>query len=82
MNYGILLSALKRYDESERSYSTALSRRPYYPDCYYNLGVLVKKITSFLTKLYLYIYTYWLILIKLIIIKSSLSTSNICYCSI
>lgn len=73
MNYGIVLSALKRYEESERSYLTALSQKPKYPDCYYNLGVLVKR-TSFFKKLYLHIY------IKIIIIK--VSTSNICYCSI
>ena len=41
MNLGIVLSALKRYNESEESYSMALSHRTKYPDCLYNLGVLV-----------------------------------------
>lgn len=41
MNLGIVLSALKRYEESERSYETALLHRPICPDCYYNLGVSV-----------------------------------------
>lgn len=47
MNYGIVLSALKKYEESEKSYLTALSQKPKCPDCYYNLGVLVKKLTPF-----------------------------------
>ena len=42
MNLGIVLSALKKYDESEQSYETALLHRPVCPDCYYNLGVSVK----------------------------------------
>lgn len=41
MNLGIVLSALKRYEESEKSYLTALTYRNKYPDCLYNLGVLV-----------------------------------------
>lgn len=41
MNLGIVQSALKKYRESEKSYFTALRHRKKYPDCYYNLGVLV-----------------------------------------
>lgn len=41
MNLGIVQSALKRYEESEASYFMALQYRSNYPDCYYNLGVLV-----------------------------------------
>lgn len=44
MNLGIVLSALKKYKESEKSYLTALSHRSKYPDCLYNLGVLVGKL--------------------------------------
>lgn len=40
-NLGITLSFLRRYRESEESYITALTYRSKYPDCYYNLGVLV-----------------------------------------
>lgn len=41
MNLGIVQSALKKYEESEVSYFMALQHRSNYPDCYYNLGVLV-----------------------------------------
>jgi len=41
MNLGIVQSALKKYEESEASYFMALEHRSNYPDCYYNLGVLV-----------------------------------------
>ncbi|XP_011635956.1 transmembrane and TPR repeat-containing protein 4-like [Pogonomyrmex barbatus] len=40
MNLGIVQSALKKYEESEASYFTALQHRLNYPDCYYNLGIL------------------------------------------
>lgn len=43
MNLGIVLAALKRHEESEKSYLTAISHRPKYPDCFYNLGVLVRR---------------------------------------
>lgn len=43
MNLGIAQSALQRYEESEASYLTALQYRSNYPDCFYNLGVLVSK---------------------------------------
>jgi len=41
MNLGIVQSALKKYEESEANYFMALEQRSNYPDCYYNLGVLV-----------------------------------------
>lgn len=41
MNLGIVLASVKRYNESEQAYTTALQYRSKYPDCYYNLGNLV-----------------------------------------
>ncbi|XP_071951808.1 protein O-mannosyl-transferase TMTC4-like isoform X1 [Antedon mediterranea] len=40
MNLGILQAALKKYDQAETSYLTALMHRRKYPDCYFNLGNL------------------------------------------
>jgi protein O-mannosyl-transferase len=41
MNLGIVQAGLGKYEDAEFSYKTALSHRPKYPDCYYNLGNLV-----------------------------------------
>ena len=46
MNLGIVYAELKRHDEAEESYKTALLHRPKYPDCYYNLGNLVSRLES------------------------------------
>ncbi len=40
MNLGIVQTALKKYQQAEISYQTALKHRPFYPDCYFNLGNL------------------------------------------
>jgi len=41
MNLGIVQAGLKKYEDAEESYMTALTHRQKYPDCYYNLGNLV-----------------------------------------
>lgn len=41
MNLGIVQNSLKRFEEAEKSYLTAIKYRKKYPDCYYNLGRLV-----------------------------------------
>lgn len=41
MNLGIVQNSLRRYEEAEKSYWTAIRHRKKYPDCYYNLGRLV-----------------------------------------
>lgn len=41
MNLGIVQNSLRRFEEAEQSYWTALKHRKKYPDCYYNLGRLV-----------------------------------------
>jgi tetratricopeptide (TPR) repeat protein len=46
MNLGIVYAELGRRDEAEASYLTALQHRPKYPDCYYNLGNLVSRLSS------------------------------------
>jgi len=43
MNLGTVQSALKQYEDSEASYLAALRQRPNYPNCHYNLGVLVSE---------------------------------------
>ncbi|XP_073520308.1 protein O-mannosyl-transferase TMTC4 isoform X1 [Phyllobates terribilis] len=40
MNLGIVQNSLKRFEEAENSYLTAIKYRKKYPDCYYNLGRL------------------------------------------
>uniref|UniRef100_A0A8C6YHB5 dolichyl-phosphate-mannose--protein mannosyltransferase n=1 Tax=Naja naja TaxID=35670 RepID=A0A8C6YHB5_NAJNA len=40
MNLGIVQNSLRRYEEAEKSYWTAIRHRKKYPDCYYNLGRL------------------------------------------
>ncbi|KAL3846955.1 hypothetical protein ACJMK2_017895 [Sinanodonta woodiana] len=40
MNLGIVKASLKKFQESERCYLTAIKHRRKYPDCYYNLGNL------------------------------------------
>ncbi|XP_064413712.1 protein O-mannosyl-transferase TMTC4 isoform X3 [Latimeria chalumnae] len=40
MNLGIVQNSLKRFDDAEKSYWTAIKYRRKYPDCYYNLGRL------------------------------------------
>lgn len=52
MNLGIVLANTKRYDESHNAYHMALKYRKNYPDCYYNLGNLVRSIV----KIYCFIY--------------------------
>ena len=42
MNLGIVKASLKKYSEAEKCYYTAIKHRRKYPDCYYNLGNLVK----------------------------------------
>lgn len=42
MNLGIILTNLNQVDEAEECYLKAISFRNKYPDCYYNLGNLVK----------------------------------------
>lgn len=59
MNLGIVYSALKQYKESEASYIKALEYRPNYPDCYYNLGILVSNII--ILNHFLILYFYYLI---------------------
>lgn len=41
MNLGIVQNSLRRFEEAEQSYWTAIKHRKKYPDCYYNLGRLV-----------------------------------------
>lgn len=40
MNLGIVQNSLRRFEEAEQSYWTAIKHRKKYPDCYYNLGRL------------------------------------------
>lgn len=42
MNLGIVQNSLRKYDEAEQSYWNAIHFRKKYPDCYYNLGRLVR----------------------------------------
>ena len=42
MNLGITQATLKQYEVAETSYKTALMKRHNYPDCYYNLGNMVR----------------------------------------
>jgi hypothetical protein len=42
MNLGIVQAALKKFDLAEKSYHTAILHRRKYPDCYYNLGNMVR----------------------------------------
>ncbi len=39
---GIVEAMLKKYGPAQQSYLTALTHRRKYPDCYYNLGNLVR----------------------------------------
>lgn len=43
MNLGIVQNSLRRFEEAEQSYWTAIRYRKKYPDCYYNLGRLVSE---------------------------------------
>ena len=43
MNLGIVQALLKKYSEARASYLKALTHRRRYPDCYYNLGNLVRR---------------------------------------
>ena len=64
MNLGITLSSLKKYKESEQSYMKALTYRTKYPDCYYNLGVLVKiQFTFNKTNKIHFTYKFWWLLV-------------------
>lgn len=42
MNLGIVQNSLRKFDAAEESYWNALRYRRKYPDCYYNLGRLVR----------------------------------------
>ena len=42
MNLGIVQASLKKNSSAERSYAKAILHRRNYPDCYYNLGNLVR----------------------------------------
>lgn len=42
MNLGIVQNSLKKFEEAETSYWNAIKFRKKYPDCYYNLGRLVR----------------------------------------
>lgn len=42
MNLGIVQNSLKKFDAAEQSYRNAIKHRRRYPDCYYNLGRLVR----------------------------------------
>lgn len=43
MNLGIVQNSLGKYEEAEQSYWNAIRFRKKYPDCYYNLGRLVRR---------------------------------------
>ena len=43
MNLGIVYSSMGLFNESETCYLEALKHRKRYPDCFYNLGNLVRK---------------------------------------
>lgn len=51
MNLGIVQNSLRRFEDAEQSYWTAIKHRKKYPDCYYNLGRLVSGFVFFLMKL-------------------------------
>ena len=42
MNLGIVQAALRKNESAEHSYFMALKHRKKYPDCYYNMGNLVR----------------------------------------
>jgi len=42
MNLGIVQNSLRKFEEAEQSYWNAIRFRKKYPDCYYNLGRLVR----------------------------------------
>lgn len=42
MNLGIVQNSLQKFEEAEQSYWNAIRFRKKYPDCYYNLGRLVR----------------------------------------
>lgn len=42
MNLGIVQNSLREFDKAEQSYWNAIRFRKKYPDCYYNLGRLVR----------------------------------------
>lgn len=42
MNLGIVQNSLQKFEEAEHSYWNAIHFRKKYPDCYYNLGRLVR----------------------------------------
>lgn len=44
MNLGIVYSSMGLFNESEACYLEALKYRKRYPDCFYNLGNLVRSI--------------------------------------
>lgn len=46
MNLGIVQNSLQKFNEAEQSYWNAIRFRKKYPDCYYNLGRLVRKWSS------------------------------------
>lgn len=42
MNLGIVQNSLQKFEAAEQSYWNAIRFRKKYPDCYYNLGRLVR----------------------------------------
>ena len=42
MNLGIVKAAMKKFEEAEVCYYNAIKHRRNYPDCFYNLGNLVR----------------------------------------
>ena len=46
MNLGIVQAALNKTQLAEISYKKALANRRKYPDCYYNLGNLVRPLDT------------------------------------
>lgn len=42
MNLGIVQNSLQEFEKAEQSYWNAIRFRKKYPDCYYNLGRLVR----------------------------------------
>ena len=48
MNLGIVQASLGKIDSAEQSYRNALLHRRKYPDCYYNLGNMVRTVFNIL----------------------------------
>lgn len=78
MNLGIVQNSLGKFEEAEQSYRNAIRFRRKYPDCYYNLGRLVR----FLTHLLLCSNTQEndeLLFVQNLVIKLNLIKKTICF---